>query len=230
MAFIRSTLFAFVFYPLTLVAALIALVLALFGERALAVHVRGWASLHGFCARWILGIRSRIEGSLPAGPVIIAMKHESMYETIEALMMLDSPVVVLKKELADIPGWGQAARLYGVIVVDREAGATAMRHMLQAARKAATQGRPVLIFPEGTRVPHGEQAPLRAGFAGLYRALGLPVVPVACDSGLYWPRRSFVKRAGTVTFKVGETIPTGLSRAEVETRVHTAINALNDAR
>jgi len=230
MAVIRSAIFALVFYPVTMAAALIALIVSLFGKRALAVHVRGWARFHRFCTRSILGIGSRIEGAMPTGPAIVAMKHESMYETIEALLMLDFPVVVLKKELADIPGWGHAAKLYGVIVVDRQAGASAMRHMLQAGRNAATQGRPILIFPEGTRVPHGEQVPIRAGFAGLYRALNLPVVPVACDSGRVWPRASFLKYPGTVTFRIGETIPPGLSRAEVETRLHTAINALNSPR
>jgi 1-acyl-sn-glycerol-3-phosphate acyltransferase len=98
--------------------------------------------------------------------------------------------------------------------------------MLKAAQAAKAAGRPILIFPEGTRVLPGEQPPLQAGFAGLYRALGLPVVPIALDSGRIWPRRSFAKRPGTVTWVVGETIPPGLSRDEIEARVHRAINAL----
>ena len=94
------------------------------------------------------------------------------------------------------------------------------------AKAAIAGGRPVIIFPEGTRVPFGEAPPLQSGFAGLYRALGLPVVPVAHDSGKLWPR-GLVKRSGTIHFKVGEVIPPGLKRDDVEARVHAAINALN---
>jgi 1-acyl-sn-glycerol-3-phosphate acyltransferase len=100
---------------------------------------------------------------------------------------------------------------------------------LKAAQAAKAAGRPILIFPEGTRVLPGEQPPLQAGFAGLYRALGVPVVPIAIDSGRIWPRRSFAKRPGSVRWKVGETIPPGLPRDEIETRVHQAINALENS-
>jgi 1-acyl-sn-glycerol-3-phosphate acyltransferase len=100
--------------------------------------------------------------------------------------------------------------------------------MLKAAKAAVAAGRPILIFPEGTRVPHGERPPLRPGIAGLYKSLGLPVVPIALDSGRLWPRRSFVKRPGVITMRVGEIIPAGLDRDEIEKRIHTAINALND--
>jgi 1-acyl-sn-glycerol-3-phosphate acyltransferase len=98
--------------------------------------------------------------------------------------------------------------------------------MVAAGRLAADEGRAVLIYPEGTRVPHGEAPELRSGFAGLYRALGLPVVPVAVDSGKLWTR-GLLKRAGVIHFRIGETIPPGLKREEVEARVHNAINALN---
>jgi 1-acyl-sn-glycerol-3-phosphate acyltransferase len=158
--------------------------------------------------------------------VLYVIKHEAMYETIETLVLFDRPVVVMKKELVDLFGWGYAARKLGVIPVDREAGAAAMRRMIAAARIAKESNRPVVLFPEGTRVAHGERPPLRAGFAGLYKVLGLPVVPIALDSGRIWPR-SFIKTPGIVTMKVGETIPPALPREEAEARVHAAINALN---
>lgn len=226
MNLVRSILFALAFYPVSAIAASTALLVAPFGRRALFAHVLIWARFHRWSATWLLGVRSRVEGELPIAPVIVAMKHESMYETIEALLLFDHPAVVLKRELADLPLWGRAAQIYGVIVVDREAGASAMRRMLKAARAAVADGRSIVIFPEGTRVPPGETPPLRAGFAGLYRQLGLPVVPVALDSGRLWPRKIFVKRPGIVTMRVGETIPPGLPRQEVEARVHAAINAL----
>jgi 1-acyl-sn-glycerol-3-phosphate acyltransferase len=97
--------------------------------------------------------------------------------------------------------------------------------MLKAAREAIADGRPILIFPEGTRVPPGDKPQLQPGFAGLYKSLGVPVVPVALDSGLVWPR-SFVKRPGIVRILVGEPVPPGLKRPEVEAEVHRAINAL----
>ena len=167
-----------------------------------------------------------IEGAVPDGAFLIAFKHEAMVETIEALRFAEKPVVVMKRELTQIPLFGWVTRRYGVIGVDREAGSRALRTMLAEGKKAIEQGRPVAIFPEGTRVPHGRQPPLRPGFAGLYRALGLPVVPVAHDSGKLWGR-GFVKQPGTIHYRVGEVIPPGLKREEVEARVRTAINALN---
>src|SRR5690606_30076609 len=141
--------------------------------------------------------------------------------------MLDRPVIVLKQELADIPGWGRVARLYGAIPVDRSGSAKALRAMLHAGRAAIAEGRGIVIFPEGTRVSPGEQPPLRAGFAGLYKALGLPVVAVAVDSGRVYPRSGFVRRPGVITFRFADPLPPGLPRAEIEAAVQERINALD---
>jgi 1-acyl-sn-glycerol-3-phosphate acyltransferase len=133
----------------------------------------------------------------------------------------------MKRELSDIPLWGWVARRYGIIPVDREGGAGALRRMMRAAEGAIAEGRPLIIFPEGTRVAPGEQPPLQPGFAGLYRALKLPVVPLAVDSGRLWPRGKFLKRPGIVTFRFAPPIAPGLKREEIESRVHEAINALD---
>jgi 1-acyl-sn-glycerol-3-phosphate acyltransferase len=135
------------------------------------------------------------------------------------------PIIVMKKELADIPLFGFMTRRYGVIAVERSAGARALRALVDEGQRAIATGRPVIIYPEGTRVRPGQAPELKSGFAALYRALSLPVVPVAVDSGRLWGR-GFVHRSGTVTLKIGDEIPAGLSRKEVETRVHEAINAL----
>jgi 1-acyl-sn-glycerol-3-phosphate acyltransferase len=227
MSLIRSILFALFFYAGTLVAILGAGPAALLGRGPLVRVIVGWARFHRWSARTFLGIRSEVRGTFPAATVIVAAKHQSMFETIEFLLLLDRPAVVLKRELADLPGWGWAAKLYGVIPVDRDGGAAALRRMLKAAQAAVADGRPILIFPEGTRVAPGDQPPLQPGFAGLYRALGLPVVPVALDSGRLWPRHDFAKHPGIMTVKVGETIPPGLKRPAIEAAVHAAINELD---
>ena len=226
MAVLRSTLFALLFYPGTLLYVLTVILVSPLGDRPVQATVHAWSDFHHWLVRNVLRIRMTIDGQVPEGAYLIAFKHEAMVETIESLRFAEKPVVVMKRELTQIPLFGWVTRRYGVIGVDREAGARALRNMLAEGKRAIEQGRPVAIFPEGTRVAHGQQPPLRPGFAGLYRALGLPVVPVAHDSGKLWGR-GFVKRSGTIHFRVGEVIPPGLKRDEVEARVHAAINALN---
>jgi 1-acyl-sn-glycerol-3-phosphate acyltransferase len=225
MAALRSALYAAIFYPVTILWVLAGMVASLLGRRPTLAIVLSWADVHHWLARNILGIRVRLEGEIPPGPHLIAVKHESMFETLEMVRLSRLPVIVIKKELADIPLFGFMTKQYGAIPVERSAGARALRALLRAGEEAAASGRPVIIYPEGTRVRPGETPPLKSGFAALYRALGLPVVPVAVDSGRLWGR-GFVKQPGVVTFKVGETIPAGLPRKEIEARVHAAINAL----
>lgn len=223
---VRSLLFAILFYPGSALAVLTAVLVAPLGREPLTTVALSWARYHRLCARLFLRIRANVEGVVPRTPTLVASKHQSIFETTELVLLLDKPAVVLKRELSDLPGWGYAARRYGVIPVDRDGGPGALRRMLRSARAAVAAGRAILIFPEGTRVAPGEKPPLQAGFAGLYRSLDLPVVPVALDSGRLWPRSGFVKRRGRVTIRFGEPIPPGLSREEIEARVHAGINAL----
>jgi 1-acyl-sn-glycerol-3-phosphate acyltransferase len=222
---LRSSLYAVIFYPGTVLFVFAGIVMSLFGPAATRRLVKRWAAFHDSLCRSLLGIRSVAQGELPAGAVLIAVKHESMYETLEMVRIGNAPVIVLKRELSEIPFFGWLTRRYGVIPVDRSAGPKALREMVAQGQAAKAKGRAVLIFPEGTRVRHGEEPPLRSGFAGLYRALGLPVVPVAVDSGRLWGK-SLPKKPGTIHFRIGETIPAGLKRDEIEARVHAAINAL----
>jgi 1-acyl-sn-glycerol-3-phosphate acyltransferase len=226
MTLLRSLLFAVLFYALTTLMVFPGLIVALASRRGMARYARAWGRLYLWLARTVLGVRMRVEGMVPAVPMLVAAKHESAYETLALLALIDDPIIVLKRELADIPLFGRLTRRHGVIPVDRAASAGALRAMLQAADDARAQQRAVLIFPEGTRVPHGRAPRLQAGFAGLYARLGLAVAPVATDAGIAWPR-GLVKRPGTVTLRFGETIPAGLPRKEIEAAVHGAINALN---
>lgn len=228
MPILRSLFYAVIFYSVTVLLLLVGIVAALLGRRATLAVVLSWVEVHHWLARNVLGIRINVERAIPAGPHLIAVKHQSMLETMEMVRLTHLPIIVIKKELADIPLFGWMTRRYGVISVERSAGAKALRALVQEGKAAIATGRPVIIYPEGTRVRIGEKPPLRSGFAALYRALGLPVVPVAVDSGLAWGR-GFVHRSGTVTLKVGETIPPGLEREELEARVHAAINALESA-
>lgn len=227
MVLLRSLLYTAIFYPMSLLYVLAATAMLPLGQPAMLRAARSWAWLHRFCVTRLLGQRVRVEGEMPEGPFLYVFKHEAMFETIEILGLFEKPAILAKAELTRMPLWGRLALAHGVIPVERDAGATALRAMMRAATRALADERPLCLFPEGTRVPHGERPPLRSGFAGLYKMLKVPVVPVALDSGRVSPRNSFLKRPGVVTFRVGEIIPPGLPRAEAEQRVHRAINALN---
>jgi 1-acyl-sn-glycerol-3-phosphate acyltransferase len=228
MLLLRTLVFTLIYYLGCIPTVTAALLMIPFGQSAIVRGSRRWALWHRWCAHHILGIKTRVDGILPQHSVLVVMKHESMYEAVETLALFDEPAVVVKKELSQIPVWGHVALRHGVIPVDRDSGAAAVRLMLAAGRAAIARDRPIILFPEGSRIPHGEQPALKSGMAGLYRLLGLPIVPVALDSGRLAPKGRFIKTPGVVTFKVGELIPPGLKREEVEARVHMAINALND--
>jgi 1-acyl-sn-glycerol-3-phosphate acyltransferase len=225
MALLRSLLWATIFYPATFLWVLGGLAAGAFGHRSTLAVVLSWVELNDWLCEHLLGIRICVLGDIPPGPHLIAVKHQSMFETLEMVRVSKLPVIVIKKELADIPLFGWLTRRYGVIPVERSAGAKALRALVEQGRNAVATGRSVIIYPEGTRVRPGETPPLRSGFAGLYRALGLPVVPVAVDSGRLWGR-GLIKRPGVVTFLIGATIPAGLKREDIDHRVHRAINAL----
>lgn len=222
---LRSVVFYAAFYPGTvLLLLLIAAQLAIPGGGFLR-SVLLWTRFHRWCVTRLLGIRIAVEGEVPHGPVLVALKHESYFEAIDLPVLLDMPAVFAKIELMRLPLWGRAGARYGLIGVERDSGARALRAMVAAARERIGQGRPLAIFPEGTRVPHGSAPPLQSGFAGLYKLLGLPVVPGAVNSGPIY--HSTIKRRGTITVRFGPRIEPGLPRPEIEARVRAAINALN---
>ena len=219
-----------VFYPLFYLGSFMITAASLlsipFSRAAFRRRVSEWGAYQRWLLKHVIGADTVIEGSRADGPVLYAIKHESFFEAIDAPNLLECPSVFAKQELFAIPGWGRAALAYGLIPVARDQGAKMLMGMIRSAKAMAEDGRPLVIFPEGTRVPHGERRPLQAGFAGLYKMLKLPVVPVAVDSGPVYQR--WLKQPGTITYRFGEPIPPGLPREEIEARVLDAINALND--
>jgi 1-acyl-sn-glycerol-3-phosphate acyltransferase len=203
-----------------------------------AVWTMGWLWVKGTMVLLaaIVGLRHRVIGSehRVAGPAIYAAKHQSAWDTMIFRLLFDRPAYVLKRELIGVPLFGWYLRRLRMIAVDRKGGGGALKRMVAAAKAAGAEGRPIIIYPEGTRTAPGERRPYHPGIAALYLELGLPVVPVALDSGRFWGRRSFVKRPGCITLEFLPAIPPGQPRrvfmAELENRIETAAKRLAASR
>ena len=182
--------------------------------------------------RVLLNIRYEIRGqeNLPEGACVVASKHQSIWDTIIWHIILEDPAMVMKKELLSIPIYGWFAIKAKMIPVDRKAGASALKTMLRAADEASSMGRPILIFPEGTRTPVGERGTYQPGVTALYRHLKLPAIPVAVNSGLFWSKEGLSKDGGTIVMEYGPAIPAGLAKkefmAELESRIENATDRL----
>jgi len=171
-----------------------------------------WVRSVAWVERNVLGLDYRVIGreNLPAhGAFIVAAKHQSTFETTKLHLILNDPAIVLKKELLRIPIWGPYLRQTGMIPIDRSAGRRAVGTMLEASEKAKAEGRPIVIFPQGTRIPVGVKRNYKAGVAALYDELKLPILPLALNSGLFWPKHG-MKHGGTVTFSFLPPIEPGL--------------------
>nr|WP_298690248.1 lysophospholipid acyltransferase family protein [uncultured Dongia sp.] len=201
---------------------------------ARVIHAAGKIWIAG--SLWLLkvcvGLTMREVGieNLPKGPVLFASKHQSAWETLYLSLRLDHPAFVLKKELLMIPVFGWFLARVGMIAIDRSGKASALKKMVGDAKAMFSAGRPVVIFPEGTRVAPGAKKPYQPGIAALYVQLAVPVVPVALNSGLFWGRKAIVKKAGVITIEYLPAIPAGLDRKtfmrELETRIETAADRL----
>ena len=205
----------------------------LLGSRK-SVQTAGGVWIDGtlFLLKHVAGIDYRIVGAenLPHVPAIYASKHQSAWETLFLSRYLDYPAFVLKKELLSIPLFGWFIKKAGMIAVDRKAGASALRQMARDAAATLGSGRSILIFPEGTRVTPGQSRPYQPGVAALYTQLKVSVVPVALNSGLFWGRRAFIKKPGTIVVEILPPIQPGLDRKalikELESRIETAATNL----
>lgn len=213
MRLLASLLFVVVVIAAMVPAAIVGLPLLLWPRQA-ARYTRGFAAFIVALLRPLCGVTVVLRGqeNLGDGPVLIAAKHQSALETYVLTARMPGASFVLKREILAVPlvGWYIAA--LQPIAVDRRAGASALRGMLQGARAAVAAGRSVVIFPEGTRTRPGQKAPYHPGVAALYGELGIPVVPMALDTGHVWPRRSLVKHPGRATLAFLEPIPPGLPK------------------
>lgn len=229
---VRSLLFvAWLYLSLAVFAVGLSPALLLPHRYAMGV-IRNWSHFVIFGLRWIVGARVEFRGleHRPSGPCLIASKHQGMLDVIVPFAMLDDPCLVMKKELASLPFFGWFAIKTGMIVVDREAHAKALKDMLRRARVRLAEGREIFIFPEGTRGAVGCTPDYKPGVAALYRDLDVACTPMATNSGVYWPAHGFRRYPGVVVFEFLPAIPAGLKRAEfmaeLETRIETASTAL----
>jgi 1-acyl-sn-glycerol-3-phosphate acyltransferase len=193
-----------------------------------------WARVVVFGARVLCGITIKVRGleHLPDGPVMIAAKHQSMFDTIAPILFTRRPVYVLKQELLDMPIFGWYCRRAGLIAIDRGGQMAALKKMVAQAKERFAQGRPLIIFPEGTRQPIGSPPDYKSGVAGIYTLLNVPCVPLALNTGLVWPAKGILRRPGVAVFEFLPVIPTGLKRdafmTTLQSRIETATEALLD--
>lgn len=232
MSWLRAFVFNIAFCAATALLGVLGLPLLLAPRRWVMRFGRFWAQCVLTLLRAIVGLDGDIRGldKIPPGACLIAMKHQSAWDTLILPVVLGDPAVVLKRELLRVPFYGWYAARAGSIAIDRGGGAGALRQMVAAARRAAARGRAIVIFPEGTRTAPGQHLAYQPGVAALYQALQVPLVPAAVNSGLYWGRRSFVKRPGRITLEFLDPIPPGLPRRqlmpELEARIEAATAAL----
>lgn len=227
MILLRSTAFDLLFYLSCLVIGLGVLPGLVLPPRFMRGLGRWWSRYSLGLLEACAGTGFEVQGAerIPKGPCIIAAKHQSAWDTLFFPAYLDSFAMVAKKELRLIPFYGWYAWRAGTVWVDRARGPAALRSLVQGARAALAGGQTVVVFPQGTRTPPGADAPYQPGIAALYAACGVPVVPVALTSGLFWPRRGLVKRPGTITVAFLEPIAPGLERAAFMDRLRERIEA-----
>jgi 1-acyl-sn-glycerol-3-phosphate acyltransferase len=231
-ALLRSLLFNVAFWLWTGVMVLVVLPLLLWPRRTMMAAARLWERGVQRLLATLVGLTYEVRGRerIPAEPAVFAIKHQSTWETLAVHLLLRDPAIVLKRELTQIPLFGQYLLHAGMIRIDRRGGARALRSLVEDARAALARGSEVVVFHEGTRAPPGGRNPYHPGIAALYLQLGCEVVPVALNSGLFWGRRSFVKRPGRIVIEFLAPIGPGLERkafmAELERRLEGASAAL----
>jgi 1-acyl-sn-glycerol-3-phosphate acyltransferase len=226
---VRSALFNIVFFVITLVMTLLATVVRVVApDRVLDVAIM-WARCLVVSVRIVCGIRLDVRGleHIPRGAALIASRHQSAFDTFVWLTLLPRCCYVFKQELRRIPLFGPLIGAAGMIAVDRGGGAAAIRALLHEADRAVREQRHIVIFPEGTRSEPGSRVVLQSGIAAMATRTGLPVIPVSTDSGLYWGRRAFRKRPGTIRIVIGHPIPARTEREALMRALEDGLAAID---
>ncbi|HMA48328.1 MAG TPA: lysophospholipid acyltransferase family protein [Magnetospirillaceae bacterium] len=233
MIFLRSALYQILFLPWTLILCLGYLPLLVAAPRRTVQRAAAfWLEGALWMQKYVLGLSFEVLGqeNLPKGGAILAAKHQSAWETMVFHRLVGDPAFVLKRELLKLPLIGWYMRGTGQIAIDRAARGAALKQMLDKGKRAVEQGRSLVIFPEGTRQPTGHAGRYHSGVYKLYEALGVPVVPIALNSGLFWGRNAFLRHPGRITLQVLPPIPPGLGReafmSRLQTEIETATRAL----
>jgi len=223
--FLRSLVFNILFYLVFLFWAVVALPTFVMPRAALLRVESWWARSNIFLMRVICNIKVEFRGveKIPKGPLIVASKHQSMWETISLPMFFEAPFFALKRELLFIPLFGLYLIKADMIAIDRSAGGRALIAMARRAREEVLRGRQFVIFPEGTRTAPGAPPQYKAGIGLIYTDCGVPCQPVALNSGLFWPRRTFLRYPGTLVVEFLDPLPSGLPRDEFLNRMRSAI-------
>ncbi len=223
MTILRSSLFNLFFFASTFMLALYGAVQRRIAPERTNGLVRFWARLELAAARAICGIRYEVTGlhHVPDGAALLAAQHQSAFDTLVWFVLLPRAAYVTKQELTRIPLFGPLIRPAGLIVVDRSGGAVALRGLVRDAKRVAAERRPIVIFPEGSRADPGRPMPVQPGIVALATATRLPVLPVLTDSGRYWGRRAFRKRAGTIRIAVLPPLPADLARGALTARLES---------
>jgi 1-acyl-sn-glycerol-3-phosphate acyltransferase len=221
----RSAVFNFALWSWTAFMLVAALPWFAFPPRLMLAHSRAWMRGLQFLLATIVGLDYEVRGRPAGSPraAIFAFKHQSAWETLAIHLLLDGAAIALKRELTQIPLFGWTLLHAGMIRIDRQGGPRALRGLIEGGRAALARGAPIVIFPEGTRVPPGEHRAYQPGVAALYRHLDCPVVPVALNSGVFWPRRGFVKRPGRIVVEFLPAIEPGLERKAFMTELHNRL-------
>lgn len=212
--FVRSIAFNALFYLNTVLYLIVALPTFFMPYRAIIAVARSWGRTNLILLRVVAGIDCEVRGreKIPKGSIIVAAKHQSAWETFALLPLFDNPVFIVKRELQWIPIFGWLMIKGRMVPVDRSAGTQALNSMTERARVELADNRQLIIFPEGTRRPAGAEPRYKFGVAHLYAAEGVPCVPVALNSGLFWPRRSIRLSPGTVVVEILDPIAPGLNK------------------
>ncbi len=211
---LRSLLFNFIYYGSTAILCFLYVPTVLLPRPLYIKLLTAYFHYVAFLEKYILDLNYEVIGTehLPkTGSYIVAMKHQSAYETLKLCVLFYNPAVILKKELFSIPLWGWLAKKAGHIGIDRTNRQTAIHSINDGTQRVAQEGRPLVIFPQGTRVRVGDTRPYKKGVARMAEHGDLSIIPIALNSGVFWPKNAFWKRAGTVTFKILPPLPTGLS-------------------